>query len=81
MLRLVIPDITEDPKEFASSPHMTYISQIQAGSQGVDLSCADVPFLNINFSAMHYWQSRARLQTMTRTKQAKAALHLCQKRD
>jgi hypothetical protein len=72
MLRLVIPDITEDPKEFASNPHMTYISQIQAGSQGVDLSCADVlVFLNINFSAMHYWQSRARLQTMTRTKQAK----------
>jgi hypothetical protein len=72
MLRLVIPDITEDPKEFASNPHMTYISQIQAGSQGVDLSAADVlVFLNLNFSAMHYWQSRARLQTMTRTKQAK----------
>jgi hypothetical protein len=72
MLRLVIPDITEDPKEFASNPHMTYISQIQSGSQGVDLSAADVlVFLNLNFSAMHYWQSRARLQTMTRTKQAK----------
>jgi len=72
MLRLVLRDVTEDPKEFAGSPHMTYISQIQAGSQGVDLSSADVlVFLNLNFSAMHYWQSRARLQTMTRTKRAR----------
>lgn len=71
MLESLMPNTTSDPKEFASNQNLVYISQIQAGSQGVDLSSADaLIFLNLNFSAMHYWQSRARLQTMTRTKAA-----------
>ena len=71
MLEACLENITSDPKVFANSTDFVYVSQIQAGSQGVDLSNADVLiFLNLNFSAMHYWQSRARLQTMTRTKKA-----------
>lgn len=71
MLESMLPKVTSDPKVFAENDDVVYISQIQAGSQGVDLSPADVLiFLNLNFSAMHYWQSRARLQTMTRTKRA-----------
>ena len=71
MLELVLENTTSDPKVFASDPKSVYISQIQSGSQGVDLSVADVLiFLNINFSAMHYIQSRARLQKMNRTKPA-----------
>ena len=71
MLELVLDNTTSDPKVFASNAKSVYISQIQSGSQGVDLSVADVLiFLNINFSAMHYIQSRARLQKMNRTKPA-----------
>jgi SNF2 family DNA or RNA helicase len=71
MLELVLDNTTSDPKIFASDPESLYISQIQSGSQGVDLSVADVLiFLNVNFSAMHYLQSRARLQKMNRTKPA-----------
>jgi hypothetical protein len=71
MLELVLDNTTSDPKVFANDPKSVYISQIQSGSQGVDLSVADVLiFLNINFSAMHYLQSRARLQKMNRTKPA-----------
>lgn len=68
---------TTDPKVFAESKDVIYISQIQAGSQGVDLSTADaLVFYNVNFSAMHYLQARARLQTMTRTNEAKI-YYLC----
>jgi SNF2 family DNA or RNA helicase len=38
---------------------------------GINLSSADVLiFYNIDFSAVQYWQARARLQTLNRTKPA-----------
>ena len=76
-LEATIPNTTSDPRVFAKDAKSVYISQIQSGSQGIDLSAADVLiFLNLNFSAMHYLQSRARLQTKTRTKPA-VAHYLC----
>jgi len=63
--------LTEDPMEFNQSEDKTFMSQIQSGREGINLSTADcLVFLNIDFSALSYWQARARLQDRDRTKQA-----------
>lgn len=58
-----------DPVEFnKSGVDAVFISQVQSGREGIDLSTADcIVMLNIDFSAVSYWQARARLQTKTRT--------------
>lgn len=64
--------ITEDPMEFNAGDGKTFISQIQSGREGINLSTADaLVFLNIDFSAVSYWQARARMQDKNRTKEAK----------
>lgn len=65
-------NITEDPQTFNNTyTTVAFISQIQSGREGINLSSADcLIMLNIDFSAVSYWQSRARLQTQTRTKPA-----------
>lgn len=62
--------VTEDPEEFNSTDaDKVFISQIQSGSMGVNLSSADVLiFMNISFSATHYFQARARTGSRMRTK-------------
>lgn len=70
-LRKVFNNITESPEEFNNSDGLIFISQIQAGSEGVNLSTADYLIMyNIDFSSKQYWQARARMQTLTRTKDA-----------
>jgi SNF2 family DNA or RNA helicase len=61
------------PEQFnATGADYWYISQIQSGREGINLSAADaIVMYNIDFSAVSYWQARARLQTKYRTKQAK----------
>jgi SNF2 family DNA or RNA helicase len=61
------------PEEFNSSGrNHWYISQIQSGREGINLSAADaIVMYNIDYSAVSYWQARARLQTKDRTKEAK----------
>ncbi len=60
--------ITEDPQEFNQADDLIYISQVQAGREGVNLMTADcLVFLNIDFAAVSYWQARARLQDQRRT--------------
>jgi len=67
LLKELIPDHTDDPMEFRDSKNLTFISQIQAGSMGVNLASADILiFYNIDFSAVQYWQARARIQDMSR---------------
>ena len=64
---------TESPEEFNQSQdtNLIFISQIQSGSMGVNISTADVLiFYNIDFAAVQYWQARARIQNMEREKQA-----------
>lgn len=71
MLRAYLGDrVTEQPEEFNSTGcEKIFISQIQSGSMGVNLSTADVLiFMNISFSATHYFQARARTGSITRTK-------------
>lgn len=66
-----IDRLTEDPVEFNSSDDKTFISQIQSGREGVNLSTADcLVFLNIDYAAVSYFQARARLQAKDRTKEA-----------
>lgn len=63
--------LTEDPKEFNEREDKVFISQIQSGREGINLSTADcLVFLNIDFAAVSYWQARARLQAKNRTKEA-----------
>lgn len=66
-----IDRLTEDPVEFNERSDKTFISQIQSGREGVNLSTADcLVFLNIDYAAVSYWQARARLQDKSRTKEA-----------
>jgi len=65
-------DWTEDPDEFNASTDKVFISQVQSGREGINLSTAEaLIMLNIDFSAVSYWQSRARLQSKDRTTPAK----------
>jgi hypothetical protein len=60
-----------DPQEFNASTDKIFVSQIQSGREGINLSTADcLIMLNIDFSALSYWQTRARLQSQERTKDA-----------
>lgn len=66
-----IDRLTEDPAEFNERDDKTFISQIQSGREGVNLSTADcLVFFNIDYAAVSYWQARARLQAKDRTKEA-----------
>lgn len=63
--------LTEDPIEFNAREDKVFMSQIQAGSMGINLSTADcLVMMNIDFSATQYWQVRERLQDKNRTKEA-----------
>jgi hypothetical protein len=65
--------IVETPEEFnAGGVDTMYVSQVQSGREGINLSSADaLVMFNIDFSAVSYWQSRARMQSKDRTREAK----------
>jgi hypothetical protein len=65
--------VVDTPESFAiSGQNAVYISQIQSGREGINLSSADcLVMYNIDFSAVSYWQARARLQSKDRTRPAK----------
>jgi hypothetical protein len=64
--------IFTDPQAFAEAEEGVFISQIQSGREGINLSTAEaLVFYNIDFSAVSYWQARARLQTKDREAEAK----------
>lgn len=64
--------ITEDPMEFNERDDKIFISQFQSGREGINLMTADCLIgLNIDFSAVTYWQFRARMQDKNRIKEAK----------
>jgi hypothetical protein len=63
--------ITDCPEDFNANDGIIFVSQIQAGREGVNLSTADcLVMYNIDFAAVSYWQVRARLQTKERIKAA-----------
>ena len=62
--------IVQTPEEFNSTDwKKVYISQIQSGREGINLSSADyLVMYNIDFSALSYWQARERINDKLRTK-------------
>jgi SNF2 family DNA or RNA helicase len=67
----VFGSVFDDPQAFNEAESGVFISQIVSGREGINLSTADaLVFYNIDFSATSYWQSRARIQTKNRTKDA-----------
>jgi hypothetical protein len=64
--------LTETPEEFQKQPDtMVFISQFQSGREGINLSTADcLVCYNIDFSAITYWQMRARIQSKDRQNEA-----------
>jgi hypothetical protein len=65
--------IYDDPMAFnEASGDAVFISQIQSGREGINLSTAEALVMyNIDFSAVSYWQSRARMQTKDRLEASK----------
>lgn len=64
--------IVTDPMEFnRAGVDAVFISQFLSGREGINISTADcIVMYNIDFSALSYWQTRARLQTKDRTEPA-----------
>lgn len=67
LLKETFPNWTNSPEAFNENDNLVFISQIQSGSMGTDLSTADViVFYNIHHASLLYWQARARSQNMNR---------------
>jgi hypothetical protein len=70
-LRWILGKVYDDPMEFNNADSGVFISQIVSGREGIRLDTADALIMyNIDFSATSYWQSRARIQTKDRIKEA-----------
>jgi len=64
--------VTESPEEFQANEDIIFLSQFVSGREGVNLSTADcLVCYNIDFSAVTYFQVRARLQSKDRVDPAK----------
>ena len=68
MLRKVFADTcTDSPETFNADPSATYIGQVQASREGVNLSTADdLIFIGIDYSALSYLQGRDRASYLGR---------------
>ena len=73
VLKSKFNNIIEDPMAFnKATGDAVFISQVQSGREGINLSSADALIMyNIDFSAVSYWQSRARMQTKDRVEASK----------
>jgi hypothetical protein len=59
--------VAKTPEEFNNSSNCVYLSQFVSGREGINLSTADcLVCYNIDFSAVTYFQVRARLQSKER---------------
>lgn len=68
MLRKVFANTcTDSPETFNADPSATYIGQVQASREGVNLSTADdLIFIGIDYSALSYLQGRDRASYLGR---------------
>ena len=72
IIRSVFNNLTPSPEDFNNSNDLIFYSQVQSGREGVNVSTADCLIMfNIDYSAVSYFQARARLQTKDRVKAAK----------
>ena len=61
---------TDSPERFNAEPNLTYIGQVQASREGVNLSSADdLVFVGIDFSALSYLQGTQRAAYLGRTRE------------
>lgn len=74
MIRSQFEKTTQDPFEFnASGPEVVFYRQYQSGREGINLSAADyILFVNLDFSAISYLQSKERMMALDREKEAVA---------
>ena len=64
-------NLTYSPEVFNEKSDLVFCSQVQSGREGTNLSSADcIIMFNIDYSAISYWQARARSQTKDRIKDA-----------
>jgi hypothetical protein len=69
-IKSVFPDLVIDPMEFKEKGGV-FASQVVSGREGIDLSRADELWMyNVDFAAVSYWQTIARLQKMGKKKPA-----------
>lgn len=62
--------ITLSPEEFNESGDKIFVSQVQSGREGLNLSTADALVMyNIDFSSVSYQQAKARIQSKDREKE------------
>lgn len=63
-LKSLFPNWTSDSEEFNRSKDKVFVCQVSSGREGVNLSTATaLVFFNISYSAVSYWQARARSQS------------------
>ena len=71
LLNGVFPHWTADPDEFYRSRSKTFIRQVVSGREGISLRTADALVMySIDYSALSYFQSIARIQDIRRTNPA-----------
>lgn len=67
ILRQTFPNWTDNPEKFKADDSAVFLSQIQSGAMGINLASAELLiFYNIDFSFTNYWQSRNRIQSLSR---------------
>lgn len=67
ILKMIFPTSTEIPEEFQEGKCSVFISQIQSGREGIALCKADaLVFYSIDYAAVSYLQTIARIQDLTR---------------
>jgi len=71
MIKSVFKNTTNSPEIFNERNDLVFISQIQAGREGVNLATADcLVMFNIGYSSVSYQQAKERIQDKNRTKSA-----------
>lgn len=72
LLKTVFPDSTEVAEEFQEGKSDVFIGQFVSSREGLRLDLADfIIFFNIDFSSLSYFQSKERIMSFERTKEAK----------
>jgi superfamily II DNA or RNA helicase len=70
LLKTFGDQITLSPEEFNESKDKIFVSQVQSGREGLNLSTADALVMyNIDFSSVSYQQAKARIQSKDREKE------------
>jgi len=71
ILTKILPNYTTSPEEFQKSKDMTYLGQFVSSREGIRLDTADaILFYGIDFSYLSYEQSKNRIISKERTKEA-----------